>query len=56
MDCRGHGQSGKPTGAGDYGLEMVRDVVRLLDHPGIERTQVAGYSMGGAIVNQLLVR
>ena len=56
MDCRGHGQSGKPTGPGDYGLEMVSDVVRLLDHLDIERAHVAGYSMGGAIVNQLLVR
>ena len=56
MDCRGHGQSGKPTGSGDYGLEMVRDVVRLLDHLGIERAHVAGYSMGGAIVNRLLVQ
>lgn len=56
MDCRGHGQSGKPMDSGDYGLEMVRDVVRLLDHLGIERAHVAGYSLGGAIVNQLLVR
>ncbi|MYH30883.1 MAG: alpha/beta hydrolase [Acidobacteria bacterium] len=56
MDCRGHGQSGKPTGPGDYGLEMVNDVVRLLDHLDIERAHVAGYSMGGAIVNQLLVQ
>lgn len=56
MDCRGHGQSGKPKGSGDYGLEMVHDVVRLLDHLGIERAHVVGYSMGGAIVNQLLVR
>ena len=55
MDCRGHGQSEEPTGAGDYGLEMVHDVVRLLDHLGIERAHVVGYSMGGAIVNQLLV-
>ena len=56
MDCRGHGQSGKPTGSGDYGLEMVRDVVRLLDHLGIQRAHVAGYSMGGAIVHQLLIQ
>ena len=56
MDCRGHGQSGKPHSPSDYGLEMVSDVVRLLDHLNIERADVAGYSMGGAIVNQLLIR
>ncbi len=55
MDCRGHGQSGKPRGSSSYGLEMVRDVVRLLDHLSLERAHVVGYSMGGAIVNQLLV-
>lgn len=56
LDCRGHGQSGKPLEASQYGLEMVADVVRLLDHLKIPRAHVVGYSMGGAIVNQLLVR
>ena len=56
MDCRGHGQSGKPRDAGQYGLEMVRDVVRLLDHLNLERAHVVGYSVGGAIASQLLVR
>jgi pimeloyl-ACP methyl ester carboxylesterase len=56
MDCRGHGQSGKPLDSSQYGLEMVRDVVRLLDHLNIERAHIVGYSMGGAIANQLLVR
>ena len=56
MDCRGHGQSGKPLRASQYGLEMVRDVVRLLDHLNLERAHVVGYSMGGAVVNQLLVQ
>ncbi len=55
MDCRGHGKSGKPHDSNQYGMEMVRDVVRLLDHLGIERAHVVGYSMGGAIANQLLV-
>jgi pimeloyl-ACP methyl ester carboxylesterase len=56
MDCRGHGESGKPHDAGQYGLEMVRDVVRLLDHLKIARAHVVGYSMGGSIATQLLVR
>lgn len=49
IDCRGHGRSGKPTRVEAYGVEMVRDVVRLLDHLKIERAHVAGYSMGGMI-------
>ena len=56
MDCRGHGQSGKPRDPGQYGLEMVRDVVRLLDRLNLERAHIVGYSMEGAIANQLLVR
>jgi len=32
MDCRGHGRSGKPHEPGAYGIEMVNDVTRLLDH------------------------
>ncbi len=55
MDCRGHGRSGKPRSATAYGMEMVRDVVRLLDHLSVDRVHVVGYSMGGAIVNRLLV-
>ena len=49
IDCRGHGQSGKPRNPSEYGLEMVEDVVRLLDHLRIEQAHVVGYSMGGAI-------
>src|SRR6185503_733917 len=56
MDCRGHGQSGKPHDPGQYGLEMVRDVVRLLDHMQITRAHIVGYSMGGSIATQLLVK
>ena len=55
MDCRGHGQSGKPEDPAAYGLQMVDDVIRLLDHLDVERAHLVGYSMGGAIVNQLIV-
>jgi pimeloyl-ACP methyl ester carboxylesterase len=54
LDCRGHGQSGKPEGEGSYGTNMVEDVVRLMDHLHIQKAQVVGYSMGGMITMKLL--
>jgi pimeloyl-ACP methyl ester carboxylesterase len=56
LDCRGHGQSDKPHDAEAYGFEMVDDVIRLLDHLHLERAHIVGYSMGGAIANQLLIK
>lgn len=49
LDCRGHGNSEKPTHPSQYGLDMVEDVRRLLDHLNIDHTYLAGYSMGGWI-------
>ncbi len=54
LDNRGHGLSDKPHDAKQYGVEMVRDVVRLLDHLGIDKAHVAGYSMGGFITLKLV--
>jgi pimeloyl-ACP methyl ester carboxylesterase len=56
MDSRGHGQSGRPRESSDYGFELVRDVIRLLDHLKIDRAHIVGFSMGGAIANQLLIK
>lgn len=53
-DNRGHGRSGKPHEAKYYGLEMIEDVVRLLDHLKIPRAHIVGYSMGGFITLKLL--
>ena len=53
LDCRGHGQSGKPHGAEHYGAEMVEDLVRLLDHLQLERAHLVGYSMGGMLALKL---
>jgi pimeloyl-ACP methyl ester carboxylesterase len=36
-------------------MEMVRDVVRVMDHLNIEKAHVVGYSMGGFVVGRLLV-
>lgn len=55
MDCRGHGDSGKPHNRADYsGRIMEEDVIRLIDHLGIERTLLMGYSMGGRIAMGVL--
>jgi pimeloyl-ACP methyl ester carboxylesterase len=56
LDCRGHGKSGKPHDAAAYaGETMGEDVIRLLDHLGIKRTLIMGYSMGARIVTGLLI-
>ncbi|MDQ3638570.1 MAG: alpha/beta hydrolase, partial [Actinomycetota bacterium] len=49
LDLRGRGDSGKPS-PGNYGLDMhVRDVVRALDHLGVERAVLVGHSMGAFV-------
>ena len=54
LDNRGHGLSDKPHDVKKYGLEMVEDIVRLMDHLKIKKAHVVGYSMGAMIVNKLL--
>jgi pimeloyl-ACP methyl ester carboxylesterase len=50
LDCRGHGASDKPHDPAAYGRgEMAADVVRLLDHLGLVRADLLGYSMGARI-------
>ena len=50
LDNRGHGQSSKLYAPADYATERMADDVRaLLDHVGIERADVMGYSMGARI-------
>lgn len=55
LDNRGHGKSGKPHGAEHYGAKMAKDVVNLLDHLGIEKAHVAGYSLGGFLTLNLII-
>jgi len=54
FDLRGHGKSGKPTDPAAYGAEMVQDAIRLLDHLGIRRVHVVGYSLGAIITLKLV--
>jgi pimeloyl-ACP methyl ester carboxylesterase len=49
LDQRGHGRSAVPTDADAYGHEMGEDVVRLLDHLGIDRAHLVGHSMGAVV-------
>ncbi|WP_460451850.1 alpha/beta fold hydrolase [Alsobacter sp. SYSU BS001988] len=50
LDNRGHGQSGKPRDPAAYASGvMAEDVRRLMDHLGVERADVMGYSMGARI-------
>jgi pimeloyl-ACP methyl ester carboxylesterase len=55
FDNRGHGKSGKPHDVEKYGMEMVEDAVRLLDHLKIEKAHVVGYSMGAMLTSKLMV-
>lgn len=53
LDLRGHGKSDKPRDPRAYD-ELGMDVIRLLDHLGIERAHVVGYSLGGIVLAKLL--
>jgi pimeloyl-ACP methyl ester carboxylesterase len=55
FDNRGHGKSDKPQAESQYGVEMVEDVVRLMDHLNLRKAHVVGYSLGGMIAMKLLV-
>jgi pimeloyl-ACP methyl ester carboxylesterase len=56
LDNRGHGRSDKLYDASRYGAPaMAEDARRLLDHLGIERPDVMGYSMGARIAVFLAV-
>jgi pimeloyl-ACP methyl ester carboxylesterase len=56
LDVRGHGHSEKPLKDEAYGPELVEDVVRLLDHLKIKQAHIVGYSMGGIIAANFIVK
>ena len=50
FDNRGHGESAKPHEAEKYAREaMAKDVFALMDHAGVERAHLLGFSMGSHI-------
>lgn len=55
MDCRGHGDSGKPHDEAAYGHDrMADDILTVMDAAGVNEALVCGYSMGGFIGLRLL--
>lgn len=55
-DARGHGRSDKPHDPAAYGEPEIEDAVRLLDHLGISRAHVVGYSRGGRVAHRIRAR
>lgn len=55
MDLRGYGKSDKPHEPSAYGSRMGDDVVRLLDHLGIQKAHVVSFSMGARVTSWLIV-
>ena len=55
MDFRGHGQSDKPHDSSAYGTtHLADDVIALLDHLGLDRVSLMGYSLGSVVALHLL--
>lgn len=55
LDCRAHGESGKPTDPAAYETAtMGGDVIALLDYLEVDRADLLGYSMGGRLGLELL--
>jgi pimeloyl-ACP methyl ester carboxylesterase len=57
LDNRGHGQSEKLYDPSAYSITtMADDVARLLDHIGLDRIDLMGYSLGARIATHFAVR
>ncbi|HSS14007.1 MAG TPA: alpha/beta hydrolase [Rhizomicrobium sp.] len=55
MDCRGHGESGKPHDEAFYGHDrMAEDVIAVMQACDLRDALILGYSMGGFIGLRLL--
>jgi pimeloyl-ACP methyl ester carboxylesterase len=50
MDCRGHGDSGKPHDPSAYGHDrMAEDILAVMNRCDLNQALILGYSMGGFI-------
>jgi pimeloyl-ACP methyl ester carboxylesterase len=56
LDLRGHGKSEKPFSPADYHPALMGgDVIRLMDHLGMEKADLISYSMGAWISSHLMI-
>jgi len=54
LDLRGHGESAKPRDPADYGgAALLADVLELMNHLGVRRAHLMGYSMGARLALQM---
>jgi pimeloyl-ACP methyl ester carboxylesterase len=53
LDMRGHGLSG---GERHGHLHMAADVIAFMDQVGVAKAHIAGYSMGGGVMLQILAK
>jgi pimeloyl-ACP methyl ester carboxylesterase len=57
FDHRGHGESDKPHDRSAYSMElMLEDAIGLMDHIGLEKADLLGFSMGAGVSLGLLLR
>jgi pimeloyl-ACP methyl ester carboxylesterase len=49
LDLPGHGESDKPESKDAYGLQMVHDVARIMEHLKVQKAHIVGYSLGGMV-------
>ncbi len=54
LDLPGHGSSDRPTTEKAYGLELVKDVIRLMDHLQIKKAHIVGNCLGGIVAAKLM--
>jgi pimeloyl-ACP methyl ester carboxylesterase len=54
LDLPGHGLSDKPTMEKAYGLELVEDVIRLMDHLKVNKAHIVGNCLGGIVTAKLM--
>lgn len=55
IDFRGHGNSSKPHDASSYGTaNLASDALAVLDHLGLQKVALVGYSIGTAVALHLM--
>jgi pimeloyl-ACP methyl ester carboxylesterase len=55
LDCRGHGESGKPHAREDYDERlMIADILAVMDAEGVSAAPLIGYSMGSYLAIGLM--